>query len=133
MVGDKKMEVIGDRELGFFPDTCRGLAFPGFLYQSEAGARAAELKVNKGAFATSGTNLPDTFRCYFNGGGVFVSAEKHKNRGVEVLANYNEKVHVDPGQEKAAAVVYRKVGDGNVILTGCHPECGLLYSSNIIF
>jgi biotin---protein ligase len=122
MVGDEKMEVVGDRELGFFPDVCRGLAFPGFVYQSEAGARAAELKIDKAAFAASSGTIPDTFRAYFNGGGIFVDAKKHKDRGVEVLASYTEDVNVDAGQGQAAAVVYRKIGDGCVILSSPHPE-----------
>ncbi|KAJ9649582.1 biotin holocarboxylase synthetase [Coniosporium tulheliwenetii] len=119
-VGDPKMEVVGDRELAFFPGVCRGLAFPGFLYHSEAGARAAELRIRANLTADSGT-LPETFRSYYNGGGVFVDAEKYADRGVEILASYTEELRVDAGPEKAA-VVYRKVGDGGVILTGPHPE-----------
>jgi biotin--protein ligase len=121
-VGDKKMEVIGSRELAFFPGVCRGCAFKGFQYASEAGARAAELKVENECF-TSG-NLPTSFRCYYNGGGVFVDAAKLKNRDVEVLANYVELIDVDGGVDGlgAAAVVYCKVGDGGAILTGPHPE-----------
>jgi biotin--protein ligase len=121
MVGDKRMEVVGDRELAFFPGTGRGLAFPGFVYHSEQGARAAEIKINKSAFSTSGGTIPDTFRSYFNGGGVFVDAEKFRDRGVEILASYTEKLHVESGGE-AAAVVYCKVGEGKVILTSPHPE-----------
>lgn len=121
MEGDPMMEVVGDRELAFYPGICRGLAFPGFLYHSDTGSRAAELRVNKTAFSTAGGKLPETFRTYFNGGGVYVDANKYKDRGVEVLANYTEKLNVDPG-DGAAAVIYRKVGDGRVILTGPHPE-----------
>jgi biotin--protein ligase len=121
MIGDKVMEVVGDRELALFPGTCRGLAFPGFVYHSESGARAAELKVNKEAFAITGGNLPETVRSYFNGGGVFVDAEKFKNRGVEILASYTEPLNVDSG-EGTAAVVYRKIGEGHILLTGPHPE-----------
>ncbi|KAF2761416.1 putative biotin apo-protein ligase [Pseudovirgaria hyperparasitica] len=119
-VGDKKMEVVGDRELGFFPGACRGLAFPGFVYNSEAGARAVELKANKDAFPTS-IGLEAPFRVYYNGGGVFVDAEKLKSRGVEVLASFTEDLNVDSG-EGSAAVVYRRIGEGHVILTGPHPE-----------
>ncbi|KAG9950626.1 putative biotin apo-protein ligase, partial [Aureobasidium melanogenum] len=119
--GKKGMEVCGDRELGFYPGTCRGLAFPGFVYHSEAGARAAELNVNKQALTTVGGAVPETFRSYYNGGGVFVDAEKYKDQGVQVLASYTERLHVDSG-EGTAAVVYRKVGEGSVILTGPHPE-----------
>ena len=121
MVGHKAMEVIGDRELAFYPDTCRGLAFPGFKYQSEDGARAVELGVSKSALVSGGGSLPDTLRVYFNGGGVFVNAPKYRHQGVEVLASYNEELNVDPG-EGSAAVVYCKVGEGAAVLTGPHPE-----------
>lgn len=123
-VGDKTMEVIGERELGFFPGTCRGCAFPGFVYHSEAGARAAELKVSKTALSVGA--IPDSFRSYYNGGGVFVDAPLYADKGVEVLASYTEELNVDPG-EGAAAVVYCKVGQGAAILTGPHPE--LVYST----
>lgn len=121
MVGDKHMEVLGDRELAFFPGTCRGLAFPGFVYASEKGARAVELKITKEAFATAGTKLAETVRSYFNGGGVFVDADTMTQRGVEVLASYVEPLNVDSGKG-TAALVYRKIGDGHVILSGPHPE-----------
>ncbi|TKA74573.1 hypothetical protein B0A55_06307 [Friedmanniomyces simplex] len=120
-VGKKSMEVVGDRELGFFQGTCRGLAFPGFVYHSEAGTRAAEMKVNREALATGGGIVPESLRVYYNGGGVFVDAEKLKSRGVEVLASYTDELAVESG-EANAAVVYCKVGDGGAILTGPHPE-----------
>lgn len=116
-VGRKGWEVIGDRELAFYPGVCRGLAFSGFVYQSEAGAKAVELKVGE-AFAREG--LKD-FKSYYNGGGVFVDAPKLKERGVEVLASFTDELAVDPG-EGSAAVVYRSIGEGGAILTGPHPE-----------
>ena len=118
-VGHKQLEVIGDRELAFYPGTCRGCAFSGFVYHSEQGARAAELKASKIALAKG--SVPDVFRCYYNGGGVFVDAPKFTDKGVEVLASYTEKLDVDAG-ESAAAVVYCSVGEGAVVLTGPHPE-----------
>ncbi|KAF7717333.1 Biotin--protein ligase [Penicillium ucsense] len=118
-VGDKTMEVIGDRELGFYPGICRGGAFPGFVYHSEAGAKAARLSVSREALSIG--TLPTQFRSYYNGGGVFVDAPLLKDKGVEVLASYSDELNVDPG-EGAAAVVYCKVGDGAAILTGPHPE-----------
>ncbi|CAG8155375.1 unnamed protein product [Penicillium salamii] len=118
-VGDKKMEVIGDRELAFFPGICRGGAFPGFVYHSEAGARAASIDVVKESLDPGA--VPGTFRSYYNGGGVFVDAPLLADKGVEVLANYNEKLNVDAG-EGSAAVVYCKVGSGAAVLTGPHPE-----------
>jgi biotin--protein ligase len=120
-VNDKKMAVVGDRELAFFPGTCRGLAFPGFVYQSEAGARAVELEINRSALPTIQDSTPKVFRSYYNGGGVFVDAKRLAERGVEILASFTEELNVDPGDSKAA-VVYRKIGEGSAIVTGPHPE-----------
>jgi biotin--protein ligase len=120
-VDDPKMAVVGDRELGFFPGICRGLAFAGFQYASEAGARAANIKINKTTFANADDTVSDHFKSYYNGGGVFVDAEKLESRGVQILASYTEDLHVESGAIKAA-VVYRKVGEGHAILTGPHPE-----------
>ena len=117
--GNKKLEVVGDRELAFYPGTCRGLAFPGFVYHSEEGARAVELKISKTGL-TKGS-LPDVFRSYYNGGGVFVDAPKFQEKGVEILASYTQDLKADPG-EGTAAVVYCKVGDGAAVLTSPHPE-----------
>lgn len=118
--GNGKLEVVGSRELAFFPGTCRGCAYPGFVYHSEEGARAAELRVNKNALGED--SLPDTFRCYYNGGGVFVDADTYKDRGVEVLAEFTQPVAVESGKIRAA-VVYCKVGEGAALLTSPHPEC----------
>ena len=118
--GKKPLEVVGNRELAFYPGTCRGLAFPGFVYHSEVGARAVELKGLKDSFG-KGT-VPDIFRSYYNGGGVFVDAPLFKGRGVEILANFTQKLNVDPG-EGSAAVVYCKVEQGAAILFCPHPEC----------
>lgn len=115
------MAVVGDRELAFFPGIGRGLAFAGFVYHSEAGARAADLKIHKDNLPGVKDDTPETFKSYYNGGGVFVDAKKLESRGVQTLASYTEDLHVDAG-EGAAAVVYRKVGEGRVVLTGPHPE-----------
>ena len=117
--GNEKLEVVGDRELAFYPGTCRGLAFPGFVYHSEEGARAVELTVSKTCL-TKGS-LPDHFRSYYNGGGVFVDAPTYKDRGVQILASYTEELKVDAG-EGMAAVVYCKVGNGAAVLACPHPE-----------
>ena len=114
------MEVVGSRELGFFPGTCRGSAFKGFVYNSEVGTKAASVRVRKEGFAAVGP-VPEGFRSYANGGGVFVEAKKWRDQGVEVLATYEDDLAVDAGTEPAAAV-YCKIGDGAALLTGTHPE-----------
>lgn len=117
---ERGMEVIGSRELAFFPGTCRGGAFKGFRYASESGARAARVAARKEAFQGLGDGL-EGFRSYYNGGGVFVDAAMMAAQGIEVLADFEDDLDVDGGDGKAA-VVYCKVGEGGVILTGPHPE-----------
>lgn len=117
---NKAMEVVGSRELGFYPGTCRGGAFRGFEYGCEKGARAAKIVVPNGAFPEAGKLQPE-FRTYYNGGGVFVDAEKLADQGVEILAEYGDDLDVESGERKAA-VVYCKAGEGAAILTGPHPE-----------
>jgi biotin---protein ligase len=119
-VGNRELEVIGSRELAFYPGTCRGGAFKGFAYHSESGARAARVAVQKTGFASAGT-IPDVFTCYYNGGGVFVDADKMESNRVEVLAEYADDLDVESGLVKAA-VVYCKIGEGAAIMTGPHPE-----------
>lgn len=113
--GDLTMEVTGNRDLQFFPGIARGPAYSGFEYKSEIGARATPVNVNDGT----------SFFTYYNGGSVFVDADKYDN--VEVLAHYSENTDVpysdisDPSI-KPAAVVLCSVGNGKALLTGPHPE-----------
>ncbi|KAH0559945.1 hypothetical protein GP486_003535 [Trichoglossum hirsutum] len=114
----KEFEVVGDRELAFFPGICRGAAFKGFIKNSQEGAKATELRVEGMA---RNNEAAGTFRCYYNGGGVFVSADKYAEQGVEVLARFTEDIAVDSGTGKAA-VVYCKVNKGSAILSSPHLE-----------
>ncbi|KAI1814207.1 class II aaRS and biotin synthetase [Poronia punctata] len=118
-VGNGPYEVVGGRELAFFPGTCRGCAFKGFHYDSEKGAKAVRLEVRKAEFAET-DDVPETITSYYNGGGVFVDV-KFPHKDVEVLASYGDKLDVNGGPEKAA-VVHCRVGQGAAILTGPHPE-----------
>ncbi|KAH6894447.1 biotin-protein ligase [Thelonectria olida] len=117
-VGHKYLEVIGSRELAFFPGTCRGGAFKGFEYRSEKGARAVRLSINKDVF---GEDVPAETLSYYNGGGIFVDAASAKSNKVEVLASYLDETAVSGGDGNAA-VVMCTVGNGKVLLTGPHPE-----------
>lgn len=120
MEGDALMEVMGDRELQFFPGICRGLAFKGFVYQNEKNAKAVKLQVNESALKGI-MGPPKSLMSYYHGGGVFVDAEKFEEQGVEILASYSADVECNSGEGKAA-IVYRKVGEGAILLTGTHPE-----------
>ncbi|KAG5984618.1 hypothetical protein E4U54_006117, partial [Claviceps lovelessii] len=119
-VGHPPLEVVGGRELAFFPGTCRGGAFRGFEYHSEKGARAAVLRVNRGAFE-EGPELVETFASYYNGGGVFVDAATVTGHKVDVLASYQDHLDVDGGHGRAAVVLCH-VGEGMAMLSGPHPE-----------
>lgn len=105
---DKELQVLGPRELAFYPGLSRGTIYPGFVYDSEKGARAALVE-------TATQTLP----MYYNGGGYFAHAEQYDN--VKVLARYAE-----PGicqdEAKPAAAVECKVGQGTAILIATHPE-----------
>lgn len=126
-VHNPELEVVGRRELVFFPGICRGSAYPGFSYRDESGARAVRLTIHKEAFGAPGPSddddrlLPAACSCYYNGGGVFVDAAAAAN--VQVLASYPDDIAVDGGSSGSrAAVVYCTVGQGAVLLTGPHPE-----------
>lgn len=123
-VGNPELEVIGSRELGFFPGTFRGGAFKGFEYNSERGAKAAVLEVGGAPWGDGGhTDFPNNFKCYYNGGGVFIDADKMEDQGVEVLAEYGNIVDVPLGDsESQVAAVYCQVEFGSAILFGPHPE-----------
>lgn len=122
-VGDAKMEVSGSRELGFFPGIAKGCAYKGFMYESHGGAKATKLAVNTKALP----NCVSEAYNYYNGGCVFLNASKYSN--VEILARYTEPLDVE--DEEKAAAIYCKVGKGDVLLTGSHPEfTPLLLSSS---
>ncbi|KAF8005235.1 hypothetical protein HF325_000692 [Metschnikowia pulcherrima] len=96
-VGDPAMEVSGLRELAFFPGTCSGCVYKGFVYESHDGARAAKMTVNTAAL----DDTPDQ---------------------VTTLARYNGPADLVDDLAEMAAAVYCKHGHGDVVLIGTHPE-----------
>ncbi|KAG8855120.1 biotin holocarboxylase synthetase [Tulasnella sp. 330] len=111
-----RMEVIGDRALGFFPGTSKGCAFPGFVYESEAGAILIDVKVSE----KDGGEEMTARGLYWNGGGYFDGAEGMQSQGVRVLARYSDGAE-GAGAGKPAAVLC-DVGEGRAILWGPHIE-----------
>ncbi|SNX85152.1 related to BPL1 - biotin holocarboxylase synthetase [Melanopsichium pennsylvanicum] len=136
------MQVDGARPgLRFFPGTCQGTVYPGFVYESDKGARIVDIDRVLHA---------DRWRCHYNGGGAFMDAHKYVSQGVEVLAKYartqpeelrldidlNGSTTIDQAQNKSrpdyageAAVVLSEVGKGRALLFGTHPEFTLLPTS----
>ncbi|KAI8073849.1 biotin-protein ligase [Gongronella butleri] len=111
---DPVMRICGARELAFFPGVSRGAIYPGFVYNSERGARAVPILLEMPYFKKERVDV------YYNGGGYFVHADaQHDN--VRVLARY-----ADPGacddEPHPAAIVHCTVGQGHAVLMGVHPE-----------
>lgn len=103
------LEVVGERELKFYPERMIGPLLASYRYNSEEGAKIAHLKFETGKLKGQRA------RVYFNGGGYFKNSEKLKN--VKVIATYQNK-----GFKNKPAIVECKIGKGKAILTGVHPE-----------
>ncbi|KAI8640680.1 biotin-protein ligase [Parasitella parasitica] len=122
--GRALMEIIQPRELGFYPGLCRGTMYPGFVYNSESGARSVAVNLDRDILSPyyDGDDVPVEINMYYNGGGYFVLPEKHDN--VTVLCRYKEpgSLRENTGSQPAAAVVHCKVGRGHALLIAAHPE-----------
>ncbi|KAF9942448.1 biotin holocarboxylase synthetase [Mortierella alpina] len=114
------LEVQGSRELKFFGGECRGVVYPGFVYDSEQGANAVRIQLNEQVFVGEKLGFEET-KVYFNGGGCFVDADKYP--GTEVLAWYSSSdASGQSADTKKAAMIACQVGRGIALLTGVHPE-----------
>lgn len=121
--GRALMEIIQPRELGFYPGLSRGTTYPGFVYNSESGAKSVSVNLEKDVLSEyySTTSVPNEIKMYYNGGGYFVHPEKYDN--VTVLCRYKDPSDLCKDEPLGpAAVVHCKVGDGHALLIGTHPE-----------
>ena len=116
------LEVQGERPaLRFFPGTCKGTVYPGFVYESDAGSRIAHIEL----LAKQGH--PKRWAVHYNGGGAFMHADSYADKGVKVLARYMSEDAALAGHPKSpyagqAAAVLCNVGRGHALLFGVHPE-----------
>ena len=99
-----KYEVLGERELKFFPNKSIGPILAEYNYFTRSGARAAEINTNF-------TGL-ETLKIYYNGGGFFNNPKNYPD--VEIIARYQE--------NELAAIIRTNYGQGTVILSGVHFE-----------
>ena len=104
------LEVLGHRELAFFPGVVRGPVLAEYDYQTSSGARAAKILWKD----QTGFDANKTFTLYYNGGGYFVNAAEYKN--TTVLAVYDD-------LQDYAAMIECNVGQGRAILSSVHIEC----------
>lgn len=141
-LGEASKQIVGERELAFWPGACEGPTFPGFEYNSERGARGMGLDVdlnavekvmagvrkakNIGLAATPPPPLLTTNHfdhLYYNGGGSFVPLDPSSTStppGTSIIARYACHPHAP------AAIVHIAVSKGQVLLTGAHPEYSVL-------
>ena len=97
------LEVVGSRELAFFPGAAIGPILGEFKYRSNYGAKAADITYR-------GTKLS----VFYNGGPYFLLPKEDKN--TEILAYYDIKEQLLP------AILKVGFGGGEVILSGVHFE-----------
>lgn len=115
------LEVIGDRQLRFFPGVCRGTVFPGFAYDSEAGAREVSVELERTHFRDHWQQSPETVDVWYNGGGAFELDSSRDLSNVDVLGRYGGL------QDKPVAGVKTRVGKGVAVLWAVHPEHPAFY------
>lgn len=72
-----RLEVVGDRELAFFPGSAAGSIYRGFDYESEAGAVAAPLRFRQLGAAAGDTRCSAGSRAYSGGSGGGSSGGHH--------------------------------------------------------
>ena len=109
------LEVIAKRELQFFPGLARGPAYGlgKFCYQKRT--RSADCPLTPLFFRQAS----QISAAYYNGGCAFISPEEYED--VSVLARYAD-LPMEP-----AAIVQCRVGKGQAILCGVHPEYSAFY------
>ncbi|KAJ3078589.1 biotin holocarboxylase synthetase, partial [Quaeritorhiza haematococci] len=127
-VGRTGYEVVGPRDLALVPAVARGSVVPGFVYGSEAGARALPIKLNGQVLGWPEESFVIK-NIYVNGGPFFdlkdTSPDPANGRSATTtLAWYNGE---EPSQIGAAdsqpAIVEVQLGAGSAILSGPHIEC----------
>lgn len=143
--GDPVMEVMGPRELKFFPGVARGPTYQGFQYNSNAGARICSINIQPTGKQLCSENIA-SLRVYYDGGGYFQShSEGDINQpsstdgvNVDVIATYDttdycvshQDIPSDDGNgpmpvqlpDNPAAIVSSRYGSGKVVLSGVHVE-----------
>lgn len=113
-LGREGFEVQGERHLKFFPGSCCGTAFPGFVYDSEEGARDALIALEGALWQEAWQSHPPSLALYYNGGGFFQDVA---DPAVTVLARY-----LDLPDRPPAGVLCQVGNLGKALLWAVHPE-----------
>ncbi len=135
--GDPKMEVLGPRELAFFPVKAKGPAFPGYAHGSNAGVHVATASITDAGKDVFGIT-DETVSLFFNGGCFFLPFEEAGDNGggdddrggqqyspLLVYTGQSEPANPDSSWAPAPAIIGGSVGAGKVVLTGLHFEASV--------
>lgn len=142
--GDPNIEIVGPRELAFFPVTSVGPVFPGFNYDNNAGAHVAGMSVTKAGEAVLGTTGGSNYSSlYYNGGCYFERRQGGVPNGTphetthpyNILATFTGRSEPRPTDMTTSvsgcpAIIGGHVGSGKVVLTGLHFEASPALLSN---
>ncbi|KAI9015180.1 biotin-protein ligase [Gaertneriomyces semiglobifer] len=118
--GRTSYEVIGDRELGFWPGSGVGSVGKGFVYGTEKGTEALKISIGNQLQGVEGMELD----VYVNGGPWFdVVAGDQMKPNLDVLAWYQNLPWPGKAPEvPKPAIVECRIGNGVAVLTGPHVE-----------
>ena len=120
--GDLTYQVLGPRELAFFPVVAKGPAIPWLGYQTNAGARAAEVGVAEAGIEVLGV-AKDTLLLYYNGGCVFAPKDEEDHQYHVLLTYKGQDLLLPPDHHsEPVGMIGGRVGEGKVILSGLHIE-----------
>jgi glutamine amidotransferase-like uncharacterized protein len=103
------LEVLGNRELGFFKGKSIGPILAPYDYKTQSSSRAATIY-------TTLSNIPEAV-VFYNGGGFFEHANQYQN--TEIIANY---------ENNLPAIILINYGAGKVLLSAVHFE----YDPNLL-
>ena len=87
--GDPVMEVVGPRELAFFPVTLVGPAIPGYRYASDVNAHVVEMRGTKTGEQVLGMEGAGVSSVFYNGGCYFQERSKPDGRHCETKPLYD--------------------------------------------
>lgn len=109
-------EVIGKRELAFYPGIAEGPTLSDYFYNSEKGSRITKIETTIFFYPYK------KYQVYYNGGCHFKNVFKYKN--TKVLAYFeDEKRRISEyNNKKLPAIIECSYGKGKAILSGVHPE-----------
>ncbi|AIF80753.1 biotin-protein ligase [endosymbiont of Acanthamoeba sp. UWC8] len=98
-----ELEVVGYRELAFFPGKSIGSVLAKYSYKNNSGSRASKLHITL-------DNVKETVT-YYNGGGYFADVNKYPN--VTAIGYY---------ENNLPSIIYITYEKGNIVLSGAHFE-----------